>query len=141
MRRADVADHWVRRGAASRVHVAVQGSGPVVMLLAGTGHDSSDWQRAGYMGGLAGRFNVAAVDLPGQGQTAGTADPAAYAVDELLGMLDGVADYLAARQFAVLGYSSGGSLALQAAARDRRTRLAFVMAAVTGASLEAGTVA
>ena len=136
-----MADHWVRRGAASPVHVAVEGSGPVVMLLAGTGQDSSDWQRAGYVGGLAGRFTVAAVDLPGQGQTAGTADPAGYALAELLGILDLVADYLAAQEFAVLGYSSGGSLALQAAVRDRRTRLAFVMAAIIGASLDAGTVA
>jgi pimeloyl-ACP methyl ester carboxylesterase len=121
--------------------VEVQGSGPVVMLLAGTGQDSSDWQRAGYAGSLAGRFTVAAVDLPGQGQTTGTADPAHYAVAELLGILDRVADHLAVREFAVLGYSSGGSLALQAAARDRRTRLAFVMAAVIGESLDPATVA
>jgi pimeloyl-ACP methyl ester carboxylesterase len=136
-----VADHWVRRGAGSPVHVAVQGSGPVVMLLAGTGQDSSDWQRAGYAGGLAGHFTVAAVDLPGQGQTAGTADPAGYEIAELLGILDRVADHLAAPDFAVLGYSSGGSLALQAAARDARTRLAFVIAAVIGESLDRGTVA
>jgi len=134
-------DHFGRRRAASPVHVAVQGNGPVVMLLAGTGHDSSDWQRAGYVDGLAGQFTVAAVDLPGQGQTAGTADPAAYALAELLGILDRVADYLAAPEFAVLGYSSGGSLALQAAARDRRTRAAFVMAAVTGETLDPLTVA
>lgn len=134
-------DHWVRRGAASPVHVAVQGSGPAVMLLAGTGQDSSDWQRAGYVGGLAGRFTVAAVDLPGQGQTEGTADPTGYALAELLGIIDLVADYLAVREFAVIGYSSGGSLALQAAARHQRTRLAFVMAAVMGESLDPGTVA
>lgn len=131
-----MADHWVRRGGVSPVHVEVQGSGPVVMLLAGTGQDASDWQRAGYAASLAGRFTVAAVDLPGQGQSTGTADPAHYAVAELLGILDRVADHLAAREFAVLGYSSGGSLALQAAARDRRTRLAFVMAAVIGESLD-----
>jgi len=135
-----VADHWVRRGAASPVQVAVEGGGPVVMLLAGTGQDSSDWKRAGYLRGLAGHFTVAAVDLPGQGQTAGTADPAGYQLDELLGILNRVADYLAAREFAVLGYSSGGSLALQAAASNRRTRLAFVMAAVMGASLDPDTV-
>lgn len=136
-----MADLWVSRDGGSPVHVAVEGSGPVVMLLAGTGQDSSDWQRAGYMAGLAERFTVAAVDLPGQGQTAGTADPADYGLPELLGILDQVASDLAAPAFAVVGYSSGGSLALQAAARDRRTRLALVMAATIGESLDPDTVA
>lgn len=136
-----MADLWVRRGTDISVHVAVEGSGPLVLLLAGTGQDSSDWQRAGYMAGLAGRFTVAAIDLPGQGQTRGTADPADYALPEMLGVLDTVADHLAAPEFAVIGYSSGGSLALQAAARDHRTRLAFVMAAVLGHALDPDTVA
>lgn len=130
-----MADQLVHPGTNKPVHVAVEGSGPLVLLLAGTGQDSSDWQRARYMTDLAERFTVAAIDLPGQGQTTGTADPADYALPEMLGVLDAVADHLAAPEFAVVGYSSGGSLALQAAARDHRTRLAFVMAAVTGRSL------
>lgn len=136
-----MADKWVRRGTDNPVHVAVEGSGPLVLLLAGTGQDASDWQRAGYVASLAERFTVAAIDMPGQGQTTGTSDPADYALPELLDILDKVADHLAAQAFAVIGYSSGGSLALQAAARDRRTRVAFVMAAVIGQSLSPETVA
>ncbi|HET9896465.1 MAG TPA: alpha/beta hydrolase [Streptosporangiaceae bacterium] len=129
-------DHWVRRGEDSPVHLTVQGSGPVVLLLAGTGYDSSDWQRAGYVDALAGCFTVAALDLPGQGKTAGSADPGDYALPKLLGILDLVADHLAAPDYAVLGYSSGGSLALRAAALASRVCLAFVMAAVVGSSLD-----
>lgn len=136
-----MADLWVRRGTDAFVHVAVEGNGPLVLLLAGTGQDSSDWQRAGYVAALAERFTVAAIDLPGQGQTTGTSDPGDYSLPEMLGVLDTVADHLTAPEFAVIGYSSGGSLALQAAARDHRTRLAFVMAAVIGQSLDPGTVA
>ena len=136
-----MADQWVRGGAGSLVHVAVEGSGPLVLLLAGTGHDSSDWQRAGYVESLAERFTVAAIDLPGQGQSAGSTDPVSYALPEMLGLLDKIADHLGAPAFAVIGYSSGGSLALQAAARNPRTRLAIVMAAFIGQPLDAGTVA
>lgn len=138
---AGMADEWVRGDADNLVHVAVEGSGPLVLLLAGTGHDSSDWQRAGYVEVLAERFTVAAIDLPGQGLSAGTADPARYALPELLGLLDRIADHLGASAFAVIGYSSGGSLALQAASRDPGTSVAIVMAAFIGKSLDADTVA
>lgn len=135
-----MADLWVRRGTDSPLHVAVEGSGPLVLLLAGTGQDASDWQRAGYVAGLAERFTVAGIDLPGQGRTTGTSDPADYALPGLLGIIDQVADHLGAQAFAVIGHSSGGSLALQAAARDHRTRVAFIMAAVIGQSLDPDTV-
>lgn len=44
-----MADHWVNGGSDRVVHLAVEGEGPVVLLLAGTGQEGSDWGRAGYV--------------------------------------------------------------------------------------------
>lgn len=136
-----MSDRWVSSASSDlQIHVVVEGQGPCVLLLPGTGHDSDDWQRAGYVAGLAGQFTTVSVDLPGQGRSSAPIDPANYYLSPMLGVLDAVADDLAVDTYAVLGYSFGGSLALQAAAHNPRVYAAVAIAATLGHPLDAQLV-
>jgi pimeloyl-ACP methyl ester carboxylesterase len=65
---------------------------------------------------LRGSYQVVAVDLPGQGRSRGSADAAHYYLAPMLAVLENVASDLGLDSVALLGYSFGGALALQAAA-------------------------
>ena len=98
-------------------HVQVMGSGPVVLLLHGTGAATHSWRDLAPL--LARDFTVVAPDLPGHGFT-GTPDGEGLSLN---GMAREVAELLAALQltpeFAV-GHSAGAAVALRMAI-DRGT--------------------
>jgi len=93
-----------------RWHVQVMGTGPVLVLLHGTGAATHSWRDLAPL--LAERFTVVAPDLPGHGFTTGRpvgglAMPAmARAVGELLGTLE-LAPAL------VVGHSAGAAIGLR----------------------------
>jgi magnesium chelatase accessory protein len=92
-----------------RWHVQVTGSGPVLLLLHGTGAATHSWRRTLPM--LAEHFNVVAPDLPGHGFTARgsqTLPAMAKAVAALLGELD-------LKPAVVVGHSAGAAVALRMA--------------------------
>ncbi len=81
----------------------MDGHGPCVLLLPGTGQDSHGWHRAGYVASLSDRFTTVAVDLPGLGAGTGSTDPHDYRLAPMLAVLDAVADHLGAQDYAVWG--------------------------------------
>lgn len=95
-----------------RWHVQVAGSGPVLLLLHGTGAATHSWR--GLLPLLADRFTVVAPDLPGHGFTTGRpvgglAMPAmARAVADLLGALD-------LAPATIVGHSAGAAIGLRMA--------------------------
>jgi magnesium chelatase accessory protein len=94
-----------------RWHVQVAGSGPVLLLLHGTGASTHSFRDL--LPALATRFRVVAPDLPGHGFTARPADPTGLS---LPGMATGVATLLGALaeepQVAV-GHSAGAAIMCQ----------------------------
>jgi magnesium chelatase accessory protein len=96
----------VRRGGI-RWYVEVEGEGPVLLLLHGTGASSHSFRTLAPL--LAPRFTVVTPDLPGHGQTRPPSwfEPSlpcfAAAVDELL-------DELQARPAVVVGHSAGAAV-------------------------------
>lgn len=91
-----------------RWHVQVAGSGPVVVLLHGTGASTHSWRDL--LARLAARFTVVAVDLPGHGFSSPLVSPTlpamASAVRALLVEL-GLAPAL------IVGHSAGAAVALR----------------------------
>ena len=93
-----------------RWHVQQAGSGPVLLLLHGTGAATHSWRAL--MPLLAENFTVVAVDLPGHGFTSGrpigglSMPSMAMAVGELLGALD-LAPSL------IVGHSAGAAIAVR----------------------------
>jgi magnesium chelatase accessory protein len=106
--------HWPNRAASSfvraagfRWHVQVAGSGPVILLLHGTGAATHSWRNLLPL--LAGRYTVIAPDLPGHGFTE---TPPAHALS-LPGMAEAVDALL--RELAVTpalaaGHSAGAAV-------------------------------
>jgi pimeloyl-ACP methyl ester carboxylesterase len=125
------------RPAGASIHVTVDGHGPAILFLAGTGQDSSDWHRAGYVASLCRSYQVIAVDLPGQGRSRGSTDPADYYLAPMLAILETVANDLNLSGFALLGYSFGGVLALQAAACLPRVRTVIAMGTTSARPVDA----
>jgi pimeloyl-ACP methyl ester carboxylesterase len=125
------------RPAGESIHATVDGHGPAILFLAGTGHDTSDWHRAGYVARLCRSYQVIAVDLPGQGRTRGSTDAADYYLPPMLAILETVANDLGLSEFALLGYSFGGVLALQAAAHLPRVRAVIAMGTTSARPVDA----
>ena len=91
-----------------RWHVQVAGSGPVVLLLHGTGAATHSWRDV--LPRLAERFTVVAPDLPGHGFTSALTSPTLPAMAAAVRAL--VAE-LGPSPALVVGHSAGAALALR----------------------------
>lgn len=95
-----------------RWHVQVSGSGPVLLLLHGTGAGTHSWRALLPL--LAENFMVIAADLPGHGFTSGrptgglSMPSMAHAVADLLGALDMTPSL-------IIGHSAGAAIAVRMA--------------------------
>ncbi|XVS61976.1 alpha/beta fold hydrolase [Actinosynnema sp. CA-299493] len=108
-RAIEVQERWTNvDGTATRYLVA--GAGPPVLLIPGEGSVAEEWHDV--IQGLAGRYRVIAVDLPGYGYTepVAGASPAAFAV-----FVWRFARALDLRRPVLIGHSLGGAVAVHAA--------------------------
>ncbi|WP_086769636.1 alpha/beta fold hydrolase [Streptomyces bobili] len=82
------------------------GSGPVVVLVGGTGLPPVAWQLSGLCSGLV-EAGFEVVTYAARGVAPSDAPPAPYAMADLAGDLAGLMDHLEVRDAAVVGYSLG----------------------------------
>jgi pimeloyl-ACP methyl ester carboxylesterase len=104
----------------ARIAYTVTGTGPALMLLHGAGKTRLDWHKLGYVDRLQQDFTVITVDLRGSGESDQFLEPADYAIEKICNDLYAVADACAVKEFAVWGYSFGGSIARYLAAWSNR---------------------
>ena len=95
------------------MHALVAGAGPALLLLHGFTGSAETWRP--FLRELAARRRVIAPDLIGHGRTAAPDDAARYRMDECVADLLALLDRLGVEEFAVLGYSMGGRVALHLA--------------------------
>ena len=103
-----------------RLHVEATGTGPAVVLLHGGSADSRMWQ--GQLAALAGHYRVIRYDLRGLGQSPPPAAPYRMSDD-----LTAVLDHLGVDSAALVGFSTGGAIALEFAARYPARAAALVL--------------
>ena len=116
-------DH-VRSFDGTRIAYAVQGSGPVVLLLHGFAADHVlNWARPGVIDALtsAGR-RVIATDARGHGASGKPPDPGRYAGNTMVRDAQAVLDHLGIEQVDVVGYSMGSMVAARLVPDEPRTR-------------------
>jgi pimeloyl-ACP methyl ester carboxylesterase len=103
-----------------RLHVEATGKGPAVVLLHGGSADSRMWQ--GQLAALAGHYRVIRYFLRGLGQSPPPAAPYRMSDD-----LTAVLDHLGVDSAALCGFSTGGTIALEFAARYPARAAALVL--------------
>lgn len=119
-----------------RLHVEVEGAGPVLVLGHGFGGSARNFR--GLARALATRCRVVRFDARGHARSAAPADPAAYTPETFVADLGRVLDEVGAPAAVVGGLSMGAGIALRfALAHPERTR-ALVLAAFPSGSDRAG---
>lgn len=96
-----------------RLHVALSGAGPPLVLLHGFTGSTETWAPLRAPLGAA-HFTIA-VDLPGHGRSTAPREPSRYGLDRLTGDLARALDTLGVERVALLGYSMGGRAAMRVA--------------------------
>ena len=91
---------------------------PVVLHTGGAG-SSEMWRAGGYVERLAG-FRAILFDHRGRGHSDRPTDPAAHKVSEFVEDVVALTDHLALERYGFFGYSFGGLVGLELAARDPR---------------------
>jgi magnesium chelatase accessory protein len=94
-----------------RWHVQVMGSGPVLLLLHGTGASTHSFRDLLPL--LAARFQVVAPDLPGHGFTARPEDPAGLSLPGMSAAVAALLGALALSPRIAVGHSAGAALLCQ----------------------------
>ncbi|MEP6758384.1 MAG: alpha/beta hydrolase, partial [Actinomycetota bacterium] len=105
------------------------GSGlPVVFHTGGAG-SSAMWRAGGYVERLSG-FRRILFDHRGRGRSDRPTDPAAHRVSEYVDDVSALAEHLALERYAFFGYSFGGLIGLELAARDPRVAALVVLGTI-----------
>lgn len=108
-----------------RAHVAVEGQGPALVLLHGTGASLHTWN--GWVEALADDFRMVRMDLPGFGLTGPDPD-GDYSIEAYVRFVDAVTATLGLGDFHLAGNSLGGRVAWNFAATrpERVNRLILI---------------
>lgn len=116
----------------ARVHYTVEGTGPALMLLHGTGGDGfSHWGQL--LRHLTPAHTVICPDYAGSGQTTDSGAP--LLLDDLVVQIVAVADACGQTHFDLVGYSLGAVIAAALAARyPQRVRSLVLVAGFAGGS-------
>ena len=92
-----------------RLHCAVDGDGPLVVLLHGFPECWYSWRHQ--IAALAPRFRVVAPDLRGYNESDKPAPVSAYALSELVADVRGLIEAFGERQAVIVGHDWGGGIA------------------------------
>ena len=101
-------EHRIVRTNGIRLHCAVAGDGPLVILLHGFPESWYSWRHQ--IAVLAERFRVVAPDLRGYNESEKPASVAAYAMPELVADVEGLIDAFGARDAVIVGHDWGGAI-------------------------------
>lgn len=119
-----------------RWHVQCVGSGPVMLLIHGTGASTHSWD--GLMSALAARYTLIAMDLPGHAFT-GTPPARQMSLPGMAELVAALVDELAIDVEVVVGHSAGAAIAAQMVIERRISP--GMMIAVNGAFFPFGGLA
>jgi 2-succinyl-6-hydroxy-2,4-cyclohexadiene-1-carboxylate synthase len=109
----------------ARYHLRLAGAGPPLLLLHGFTGSGATWDP--HAASLGRDYRLIAIDLLGHGKTEAPRDPVRYRVEHAVADLLTLLDMLGIDDFALLGYSMGGRLALHLALAAQERLQALVL--------------
>jgi pimeloyl-ACP methyl ester carboxylesterase len=118
-----------------KIAYSVEGTGPPLVLLHGGMGSKQDWSTYGYIQALKDNHTLIAIDHRGHGESGKPTNPEAYYIEVLINDILTVADACGAEHFRIMGFSYGGSLALQVAASTRRVEKVIAFGTSLGSVL------
>ncbi|MBM3291432.1 alpha/beta hydrolase [Candidatus Bathyarchaeota archaeon] len=118
----------------------VEGSGPPLLLLHGGMGSKKDWSTYGYFQALRDKYTLIAIDHRGHGESGKPTKPDEYSIEVLTRDILSIADACGLERFYVMGFSYGGSIALQLAASSKRVIKLIAIGASLGSVLTPGFV-
>ncbi|MCH7739391.1 MAG: alpha/beta fold hydrolase [Chloroflexi bacterium] len=105
-----------------RYHFEVVGeeadSGFPMFMLHGIIQSGAEWRRAGWVDALSGLRRLILVDLPGHGASDRPGDHAPYRVESIANAVLGISDVMGIERFDYMGFSLGGRVGYELAARQ-----------------------
>jgi pimeloyl-ACP methyl ester carboxylesterase len=119
-----------------RLHVEVDGEGPVVLLMHGLGGSARNW--GPQVRALRSRYRVVRFDARGHARSEAPVGPEAYVPSEFVADVGRVLDQVGAERAIVGGLSMGAGVALRWAMASPERVLALVLAAFPGSRDGAG---
>ena len=119
-----------------RLHVEVDGDGPVVLLMHGLGGSARNW--GPQVRALRDAHRVVRFDARGHGRSEAPADPEAYRPEAFVADVGRVLDQVGADRATIGGLSMGAGVALRFALAKPDRVSALVLAAFPGSSDGAG---
>src|ERR1700723_1965142 len=111
------------------LHYLIRGQGEPLVLIHGLGGSGADW--AFQVAALEKRFRVIVPDLPGSGHS--PPPPGGYTIQGFAATLWALLDHLGVERTNIIGFSLGGAVALEMAARrpSRVPRLGLINSLAT----------
>src|SRR3954451_12425364 len=95
-----------------RIHYAIEGEGPLIVLQHGLLMNGECWKQGGIVGALADRYRVVCVDSLGHGGSDKPSDTALYDQAQRAGDIVAVLDDLGCERAHLVGHSMGAWLAV-----------------------------
>ncbi len=91
-----------------KIYYEVEGAGPPLVLLHGSGMDGASWRHFGYVSRLKASYQVILIDARGHGRSDKPHDPVRYSLRNRAEDVVAVLDALKIGKSAAFGYSMGG---------------------------------
>ncbi len=105
------------------------GHGFPMFMLHGIIQGGAEWRRAGWVDALSGLRQLILVDLPGPGASSRPEDLGPYRIESIANAVLGISDALGIDRFDYMGFSLGGRVGYELAARHARALRALVISA------------
>jgi pimeloyl-ACP methyl ester carboxylesterase len=109
------------------------GRGFPMFMLHGIIQSTAEWRRSGWVDALSGMRRLILVDLPGHGASDRPGDHAAYRIESIADAVQGISDALGIDCFDYMGFSLGGRVGYELAARRAQGRAQALRALVISA--------
>ena len=110
-------------------HYVIEGDGPPLFMLHGIIQSGDEFRRAGWVDALSSSRSLILVDLPGHGKSSRPEDQSPYEIESIAAGVLAIAEKHGHSRFDYFGFSLGGRVGFELAARHPEVLTRLIIAA------------